>query len=346
MRPPGSGHTRWATHGRVSFENAHPLTGCADDEVAVVLNGIVENFRELRDSLIADGHEFTSETDAEVVAHLVERHYTGDLVEAVRVTYDELEGHFAFVVAHRAHPGMLVGARLQCPLVVGVGDGEMFLASSIAAFLRETRRVKLIEDGEVVAITSTACASIPPTAGPPATATSWRSTGTTRPRRSRATRRSCSRRSTSSRRPSPTRSASACAATGSTSRTSASPRSEIQNLRRMVDPRLRHGVPRRRRRPLRHRGVGAHPLRAGHRERVGLPQPGARQGHARRRHLAVRRDARHDPGRPARARGRGADARDHQPDGHPDHARGRTASSTRAPGWRRASRRRRPSRRR
>ncbi len=162
----GVGHTRWATHGKVSFENAHPLTGCADDEVAVVLNGIVENFRELRDSLVADGHDFSSETDAEVVAHLVERHYTGDLVEAVRATYIELEGHFAFVVAHRAHPEMLVGARLQCPLVVGDGDSEMFLASSIAAFLRETRRVKLIEDGEVVAITSAGVRFFPVDGGP------------------------------------------------------------------------------------------------------------------------------------------------------------------------------------
>ncbi|HSK15900.1 MAG TPA: glutamine--fructose-6-phosphate transaminase (isomerizing) [Gaiellaceae bacterium] len=149
----GVGHTRWATHGKVSFENAHPLTGCVEDEVAVVLNGIVENFVELRDSLAADGHGFTSETDAEVVAHLVERHYRGDIVEAVRATYAELEGHFAFVVIHRDHPGTLVGARLQCPLVVGVGDDEMFLASSIAAFLRETRRTKLIDDGEVVAVT-------------------------------------------------------------------------------------------------------------------------------------------------------------------------------------------------
>jgi glucosamine--fructose-6-phosphate aminotransferase (isomerizing) len=149
----GVGHTRWATHGKVSYENAHPLTGCVDDEVAVVLNGIVENFRELKNSLLADGHAFTSETDAEVVAHLVERHYTGDLVEAVRDAYRELEGHFAFVVIHRNHPDTLVGARLQCPLVVGVGEEETFLASSIAAFLRETRRVQLIEDGEVVAIT-------------------------------------------------------------------------------------------------------------------------------------------------------------------------------------------------
>jgi glutamine---fructose-6-phosphate transaminase (isomerizing) len=149
----GVGHTRWATHGKVSYENAHPLTGCVEDEVAIVLNGIVENFRGVKESLEQDGHAFTSETDAEVVVHLIERHYRGDLVEAVLKAYAELEGHFAFVVVHRDHPDMLVGARLQCPLVVGIGEGEMFLASSIAAFLRDTRRVQLIEDGEVVAIT-------------------------------------------------------------------------------------------------------------------------------------------------------------------------------------------------
>jgi glucosamine--fructose-6-phosphate aminotransferase (isomerizing) len=149
----GIGHTRWATHGRVNEQNAHPLTGC-DDEVAIVLNGIVENFRELRDRLQGQGHEFSSETDAEVVAHLVELHYAGDLVEAVRAAYAELDGHFAFVVTHAAHPGQLVGTRLQCPLVVGLGEGETFLASSIGAFLSETRRVKLIEDGEIVSVTS------------------------------------------------------------------------------------------------------------------------------------------------------------------------------------------------
>ncbi|HXY85941.1 MAG TPA: glutamine--fructose-6-phosphate transaminase (isomerizing) [Gaiellaceae bacterium] len=149
----GLGHTRWATHGAVNEENAHPLTGCDDGRLAIVLNGIVENYRELKDSLAADGHSFSSETDAEVVVHLIERHYDGDLTVAVRAAYAEIEGHFAFVVIHHAHPGLLVGARRQCPLVVGVGDGEMFLASSIAAFLRETRRVQLLEDGEVVAIT-------------------------------------------------------------------------------------------------------------------------------------------------------------------------------------------------
>jgi glucosamine--fructose-6-phosphate aminotransferase (isomerizing) len=149
----GLGHTRWATHGAVTERNAHPLTGCEDARLAIVLNGIVENFRELKDSLLAGGHVFTSETDAEVVVHLIERAYTGDLVAAVQAAYRELEGHFAFVVIHHDHPDLLVGARRQCPLVVGVGEGEMFLASSIAAFLRETRNVQLIEDGEVVSIT-------------------------------------------------------------------------------------------------------------------------------------------------------------------------------------------------
>jgi glutamine---fructose-6-phosphate transaminase (isomerizing) len=149
----GLGHTRWATHGRVSEENAHPLTGCEDRDLALVLNGIVENFRELKESLLAEGHEFSSETDAEVIAHLVERHYQGDLVEAVRAAYRELEGHFAFVVVHREHPDLLVAARQQCPLVVGLGEGETFLASAMLAFLSETRRVQLVDDGEIVAIT-------------------------------------------------------------------------------------------------------------------------------------------------------------------------------------------------
>jgi glutamine---fructose-6-phosphate transaminase (isomerizing) len=149
----GLGHTRWATHGAVNQRNAHPLTGCDGGRLAIVLNGIVENFRELKESLLADGHEFSSETDAEVVVHLVERHYDGDLVQAVRDAYRELEGHYAFVVIHHDHPDLLVGARRQCPLVVGVGEGEMFLASSITAFLRDTRRIQLIEDDEVVAIT-------------------------------------------------------------------------------------------------------------------------------------------------------------------------------------------------
>jgi glutamine---fructose-6-phosphate transaminase (isomerizing) len=149
----GLGHTRWATHGKVSEQNAHPLTGCDEHKVAVVLNGIVENFRELKLSLEKKGHEFTTETDAEVVVHLIEEHYDGNLTEAVKATYNELEGHFAFVVVHSDHPEELVGARVQCPLLVGVGDGEMFLASAAAAFLRDTNKIQLIEDGEIVSIT-------------------------------------------------------------------------------------------------------------------------------------------------------------------------------------------------
>jgi glucosamine--fructose-6-phosphate aminotransferase (isomerizing) len=149
----GLGHTRWATHGAVTLQNAHPLTGCDAGKLAIVLNGIVENYRELKGSLEAEGHRFQTETDAEVVVHLIERHYDGDLLESTRAAYRELEGHFAFVVIHHDHPEELVGARLQCPLLVGVGNGEMFLASMAAAFIGETRSIQLIEDGEIVAIT-------------------------------------------------------------------------------------------------------------------------------------------------------------------------------------------------
>ena len=150
----GLGHTRWATHGAVTEANAHPLAGCEPSKLSIVLNGIVENYRELKEGLGADGHTFTSETDAETVTHLVERHYEGDLVEAVRRAFGELEGHFAFVVIHHDHPGLLVGARHQVPLVVGFGIDEMFLASNAAAFLRETRTVQFPGDGEIVTVTA------------------------------------------------------------------------------------------------------------------------------------------------------------------------------------------------
>ena len=152
----GLGHTRWATHGGVTEANAHPLAGDDPAEIAIVLNGIVENYRELRERLREAGHAFTSETDAETVTHLIEEYYDGDLVEATRLAFNELEGHFAFVAIHRDHPGLLVGARMQCPLVVGIGRGETFLASNAAAFLRETREVHFPEDGDLVAITADA----------------------------------------------------------------------------------------------------------------------------------------------------------------------------------------------
>ncbi len=148
----GIGHTRWATHGRVTEANAHPHWDTSE-RFHIVLNGIVENWTELRDRLRAEGAEFTSETDAEVVAHLVASHFDGDLVEAVRLAYNELRGHYAFVAMAADEPDILVGARKECPLVVGLGDGESFIASAIPAFMSETRDVQLVHDGEIVAVT-------------------------------------------------------------------------------------------------------------------------------------------------------------------------------------------------
>jgi glutamine---fructose-6-phosphate transaminase (isomerizing) len=149
----GLGHTRWATHGGVTEANAHPLTGCDNRALSIVLNGIVENYRELREQLQAEGHSFSSETDAEVVAHLLEGAYEGDLAAALASVCERLEGHFAVVVIHRDHPGELVGVRRQVPLCVGLGKGENFLASNVAAFLSETRAVQFPDDGEIVRIT-------------------------------------------------------------------------------------------------------------------------------------------------------------------------------------------------
>jgi glucosamine--fructose-6-phosphate aminotransferase (isomerizing) len=147
----GVAHTRWATHGRVTEENAHPHGDCSD-RIHIVLNGIVENHADLRRELAEQGHNFSSETDAEIVAHLIERHYDGNLTAAVRGAFAELRGHYAFVAMHADQPGLLVGARRECPLVAGIGDGESFLASAIPAFLAETRKVILIENDELVTV--------------------------------------------------------------------------------------------------------------------------------------------------------------------------------------------------
>ena len=147
----GIGHTRWATHGRVSEENAHPHFDNSE-RIHIVVNGIVENYIALKDRLVAQGAEFTSETDAEVIAHLVAHHYKGDLAEAVRAAYGDLRGHYAFVAISAEEPGVLVGARKECPLIVGRGQGEQFIASAIPAFLRETRRIQYIDNDEIVVV--------------------------------------------------------------------------------------------------------------------------------------------------------------------------------------------------
>ncbi|MEZ5121227.1 MAG: glutamine--fructose-6-phosphate transaminase (isomerizing) [Solirubrobacterales bacterium] len=147
----GIGHTRWATHGRVCEENAHPHFDTTD-RVHVVVNGIVENFVDLKESLIAAGAVFTSDTDAEVIAHLIATHLDGDLVAAVRAAYPQLQGHFAFVAMSLDDPETLVGVRKECPLVVGRGDGEQFVASAVPAFLAHTRRAQVVDNDEIVVL--------------------------------------------------------------------------------------------------------------------------------------------------------------------------------------------------
>jgi glutamine---fructose-6-phosphate transaminase (isomerizing) len=156
LAPPattGIGHTRWATHGRVTEANAHPHYD-PENRVHVVVNGIVENYMELKNELLGAGAHFTSETDVEVIAHLIARDLDDHgLVEATRRTYNRLRGHYSFVAVAADEPGVLVGARKECPLIVGRGDGEQFLASGIPAFLEHTRTVQALEDNELVVLT-------------------------------------------------------------------------------------------------------------------------------------------------------------------------------------------------
>jgi glucosamine--fructose-6-phosphate aminotransferase (isomerizing) len=144
----GLAHTRWATHGRPNDLNAHPHQDCTGD-LTVIHNGIIENFRELRDGLEARGHLLASETDTEALAHLIEEAYHGDLLEATRSALRQAHGAYAVVAMHRAERDRLVGARLDVPLVVGLADGESFLASDVAAILGHTDRVIFLENGDV-----------------------------------------------------------------------------------------------------------------------------------------------------------------------------------------------------
>jgi glutamine---fructose-6-phosphate transaminase (isomerizing) len=147
----GIAHTRWATHGRPSTENAHPHTDCSG-RFAIVLNGIVENYLDLRAALQQEGHTFTSETDAEVVAHLIERAYDGSLRQAVVDAYRQMEGLFTFCTIAVDEPDVIVGVRKETPLVVGLGQGENYMASAVPAFLALTRSVIFPEDADVVVV--------------------------------------------------------------------------------------------------------------------------------------------------------------------------------------------------
>ncbi|MEO6826394.1 MAG: glutamine--fructose-6-phosphate aminotransferase, partial [Microbacteriaceae bacterium] len=150
----GIGHTRWATHGGPTDRNAHPHLG-DDGKLALIHNGIIENFGPLRDELLAEGFSFTSETDSEVAAVLLGREYhaTGNLREAFRRVVTRLDGAFTLLALHQDEPGLVVGARRNSPLVIGLGDGENFLGSDVAAFVQYTRRAVAIGQDQIVAIT-------------------------------------------------------------------------------------------------------------------------------------------------------------------------------------------------
>jgi glucosamine--fructose-6-phosphate aminotransferase (isomerizing) len=145
----GIGHTRWATHGRPTEVNAHPHRDCTGG-IHLIHNGIIENFRELRAELVARGHEFLSDTDTEVMPHLIEEFYQGDLADAVRAALRRLQGAYALVVFAAEEPDVIVGARLNAPLVVGLGQGETFISSDITALIPYTKRILLLGEGEVV----------------------------------------------------------------------------------------------------------------------------------------------------------------------------------------------------
>jgi glucosamine--fructose-6-phosphate aminotransferase (isomerizing) len=151
----GIGHTRWATHGGPTDENAHPHLG-DDGKLAVIHNGIIENFGELKDELLKEGFSFTSETDTEVAAILLGREYrsSGDLTAAFRNVVGRLQGAFTLLAVHQEQPGLVVGARRNSPLVIGIGDGENFLGSDVAAFVEHTRRAMAIGQDQIVAITA------------------------------------------------------------------------------------------------------------------------------------------------------------------------------------------------
>jgi glucosamine--fructose-6-phosphate aminotransferase (isomerizing) len=149
---PGIAHTRWATHGRPNDTNAHPHTDCSG-RLALIHNGIIENYAEIKDRLVASGHRFQSETDTEVLAHLIEERYDGDLPGAVRAALNEVRGAYAIGVMHMDHPDRIVGARMNVPLIVGLGDGEGFLASDVPAILEHTKNVVILHEGDIADVT-------------------------------------------------------------------------------------------------------------------------------------------------------------------------------------------------
>ena len=319
----GLGHTRWATHGAVTEGNAHPLTACEDGQLAIVLNGIVENYRELKERLKAEGHTFSSETDAETVSHLIEAPLRGRSHRRRRQGLRGARGPL-HVRRHPPRPpkpaGRAPGARRRSSWASG--SKRTSSASNAAAFLGETRNVIFPDDGDIVSITPDSVEFV-------------RADG--QARRARAARARLGRRERREGRLRDLHAQGDLRAARVDRRDDRRPDTPRKaRPRRPRDgrpaagrpppyrhPRLRHRVPRRRRRPLRARGVGPDPCRAGHRLRVDLPEPGDRREHPGDRDLAVGRDARHgrcDAAGPRKGR---PHRRDHEHDGLAHHPRGR-----------------------
>ncbi len=306
------GHTRWATHGAPTDANAHPHVA---GRVAVIHNGIVENFAALKAELVADGVTFASETDTEVVAHLLDRAWDGDLAEAMRRVVRRLHGTFTLLAVHADAPGVVVGARHDSPLVVGLGEGENFLGSDVAAFIAHTREALELGQDQVVTITA-AGVEVTDFDGTPAQGrrytVDWDASaaekggfrsfmdkeihdepqavadtllGRTDESRPAGARRDAHRRVRAARR--------------------------RQDRRR----RLRHRRLRRARRQVRHRALVPHPRRGRAGPRVPLPRPGGRRAHAGGGDLPVRGDDGHPDGGAARPRAGRDDA------GHRQHPR-------------------------
>ncbi|MEF8835703.1 MAG: glutamine--fructose-6-phosphate aminotransferase, partial [Candidatus Thermoplasmatota archaeon] len=147
----GLGHTRWATHGKPSDENAHPFLDC-EEEIAIVHNGIIDNFNSIKDELIEKGHEFSSETDSEIIVHLLEENYEGDFFESFKETVERITGSYA-ILALRKNSNELVVTRNQSPMVIGVGEEENLVASDAPAILDYTKNVKYLQDGDIARIT-------------------------------------------------------------------------------------------------------------------------------------------------------------------------------------------------
>ena len=312
----GIGHTRWATHGRVNEANAHPHSD-DDERVHVVVNGIVENYMEIKQALVADGATFSSETDAEVVAHLISQRIEAgdDLVAAVLAAYARIRGHYAFVAVSADEPELLVGARKECPLVIGRGEGEQFVASAIPAFLAHTRQVQLIENDEIVVVRRDGVEFLSADGESierEVDEVDWSQEVAEKGGYETFMLKEIHEQ------------ADAVAETiaDRTARGDGVDLGELGDDRRRLPARLqphrgrrlRHLVPRRPDRPLRARAVGARPGRDGHRLRVPLPRPGRRAARPRRRHHPVGRDRRH-----ARRHAAGAGARGEGPGGHEHH---------------------------